>query len=169
MAAKQKMTKDIVPEGFSLGLALVDAIPVVFFGLSFLLLGLKLSSVIFSLGALLCLFAGAAKVIWKIIVVFKKKNVWWLFLQMRILMPIGFLLMLAGFLLKLPVIDGMAVWTVLVGLPQVVFFALGVLGMVLMMVFAFTLDSSDVKSNWIEQTTNGVAQVFIFIGILLCL
>ena len=38
--------------------------------------------------------------------------------------------------------------------------------MVLMGIFAAKLDSSDVRSNWIEQTTNAVAQAAIFVGIL---
>lgn len=32
--------------------------------------------------------------------------------------------------------------------------ALGALGMVLMTVFAFRLDSSDPKANWLEQAVN---------------
>lgn len=43
----------------------------------------------------------------------------------------------------------------------------GILGMVLMMVFAFKLDNADVKANWIEQLTNGIAQAAIFVGLLL--
>ena len=43
------------------------------------------------------------------------------------------------------------------------------IGMVLMSIFAFTLDSSDPKSNWIEQITNGIAQAAIFVGIIILL
>ena len=41
-------------------------------------------------------------------------------------------------------------------------FAAGLLGMVLMTVFAFILDSADPRANWIEQLTNGVAQAAFF-------
>ena len=70
------MTKDTVPENFTLSLALVDALPVLFFGGSMILIGLLFKSVLFMIGALLCFWAGAAKVVWKVIVVTKKKNVW---------------------------------------------------------------------------------------------
>lgn len=87
------MTKDIVPEGFTMGLVLVDALPVIFFAGSMFLIGQRFSSALFMLGALFCLVGGAGKVLWKTIVVLKKKNIWPLFVQMRILMPLGFLLM----------------------------------------------------------------------------
>ena len=94
MSNKPKMTKDTIPENFTLSLAFVDSLPVLFFGGSMILIGLLFGSPLFLIGAALCFWAGAAKVLWKIIVVTKKKNVWWMFLQMRIVMPIGFLLML---------------------------------------------------------------------------
>lgn len=162
-----KMTKDIVPEGFTLSLALVDALPVLFFGGSMILVGILFESTLFSLGALLCLWAGAAKVIWKIIVVTRKKNVWWLFMQMRIVMPVGFTLMLLAVIIGWSKIDRVAVLAAVVSFPSVIFFAVGILGMVLMGVFASKLDSSNVRANWIEQLTNGLAQAAIFIGMLL--
>ena len=124
---------------------------------------------LFLTGALLCFWAGAAKVLWKIIVVTKKKNVWWMFLQMRIVMPVGFALMILDVILNRKAIDLSAVFAAIVSLPSVIFFAVGVVGMVLMGVFAAMLDSADVRSNWIEQLTNGAAQAAIFTGILLLL
>ena len=44
-----------------------------------------------------------------------------------------------------------------------------IFGMVLMGVFAAKLDSADVRSNWIEQLTNTIAQASIFTGILFLL
>lgn len=164
---KPKMTKDVVPEGFTISLALVDAIPVLFFGASMIVISFLFSSKLFLFGALLCFFAGAAKVLWKIIVVLKKKNVWWLFMQMRILMPIGFVLMLAAAIINRSSISFPGIWAGITGFPQVIFFGLWLLGMVLMSVFAKKLDSSDVKSNWIEQLTNGIAQVCMFLALLI--
>ena len=162
-----KMTKDIVPEGFTLSLALVDALPVLFFGGSMILIGLLFGSVLFMVGAAACFWAGAAKVLWKAIVVARKKNVWWLFMQMRIVMPIGFAMMLSAVILNRNLINLPAVFAAVVSLPSVIFFAIGVIGMALMGVFASKLDASDVRSNWIEQLTNALAQAAIFIGILL--
>ena len=167
MSDKPKITKDTVPEDFTLSLALVDALPVLFFGGSMILTALLFKSRLFLTGALLCFWTGAAKVLWKIVVVKKKKNIWWLFLQMRIVMPIGFALMLLSVILNRKAIRFAAVLTAVTSFPSVIFFALGILGMVLMGVFASRLDSSDLRSNWIEQLTNTAAQAAIFAGILL--
>ena len=167
MSDKPKITKDTVPEDFTLSLALVDALPVLFFGGSMILTALLFKSRLFLTGAFLCFWAGAAKVLWKIVVVKKKKNIWWLFLQMRIVMPIGFALMLLSVILNRKAIRFAAVLTAVTSFPSVIFFALGILGMVLMGVFASRLDSSDLRSNWIEQLTNTAAQAAIFVGILL--
>ncbi len=157
------MDRNTVPQDFTLGLALVDAIPVILFGISCILLGKGLSSWIFILGAVLCLCAGAAKVLWKIIVCTKKKNIWFLFIQMRTIMPAGGILMLLGFLICLfrgtvhfPVLPVVS-WVLLI---------LGVLGMSMMGVFAKKLDSSDLRSNWIEQLTNAAAQACFLLCIL---
>ena len=166
MSNKPKMTKDTIPENFTLSLALVDALPVLFFGGSMILIGLLFGSPLFLIGAALCFWAGAAKVLWKIIVAAKKKNVWWMFLQMRIVMPIGFALMIFSVILNRNAIDLSAVLAAVVSLPSVIFFAIGVIGMVLMSVFAANLDSTDVRSNWIEQLTNAIAQASVFAGIL---
>ena len=86
---------------------------------------------------------------------------------MRIVMPIGFALMLLSVILNRKAIRFAAVLAALTSFPSVVFFALGLIGMVLMGVFASRLDSADLRSNWIEQLTNTAAQAAIFIGILL--
>ena len=166
---KQRMTRDIIPEDFTLSLALIDALPVLFFGGSIMLIGLMFKSITFLIGALLCFWAGAAKVIWKIIVVTKKKNIWWLFMQMRIVMPVGFLLMLLSVIFNLKAIKLSAILSSVISMPSVIFFAIGIVGMVLMGIFASKLDSSDVRSNWIEQITNALAQGSIFVGILFLL
>ena len=167
MSNKPKMTKDTIPENFTLSLAFVDSLPVLFFGGSMILIGLLFGSPLFLIGAALCFWAGAAKVLWKIIVVTKKKNIWWMFLQMRIVMPLGFVLMILAVILNRNAINLSAVSAAVVALPSVLFFAVGVIGMVLMGVFAAKLDSADVRSNWIEQLTNAIAQAAIFVGILL--
>ena len=166
MSNKPKMTKNTIPENFTLSLAFVDALPVLFFGGSMILIGLLFGSPLFLTGAVLCFWAGAAKVLWKIIVVKKKKNIWWLFLQMRIVMPLGFALMIFAVIMNRSAVNLPAVFAAIVSLPSVIFFAIGVTGMVLMGVFAAKLDSADVRSNWIEQITNALAQAAVFTGIL---
>lgn len=164
---KNIITKDTIPEGFSVTLALVDLIPVVFFGLSALRLGGLLSSPLFMLGAALCLISGVVKVLWKLIAAVSQRNVWPMFVQMRILMPVGFLILLIALIGDRANLSGSAIFAGLTGFPACIFFLLGILGMVLMTVFAFRLDSSDPKANWLEQAVNGIAQACFFIGLLL--
>ena len=71
-----KMTKDTVPEGFSVVMALVDLIPVVFFGLSTVRVGRLFQSALFVTGALICLLSGVVKVLWKLIAAVSRRNIW---------------------------------------------------------------------------------------------
>jgi len=162
-----KMTKDTFPRDFSLGLALVDAIPVLFFGATVVISGAIFKSPLFIFGAVISFASGAVKVLWKIIAALKKKNIWWMFLQMRIAMPIGFVIMIIGFVSAFGRIDFSWLLKTVISLPYVVFFAFGFIGMILMCIFAFTLDSSKPRSNWTEQITNGISQAMFFIGVLL--
>ena len=167
MSNKPKMTKDTLPDDFTLSLAAVDSLPVLFFGASIILIGLMFKNPLFLIGAVLCFWAGAAKVLWKIIVVTEKKNIWWLFMQMRVVMPLGFTLMLLAVILSGSTIDMSEVFAAIVSMPSVIFFVIGIVGMTLMGIFAAKLDSSDLRSNWIEQLTNAAAQASVFAGILI--
>ena len=55
----------------------------------------------------------------------------------------------------------------LLGFLLFLFFLAGALGIILMLVFAFRMDSSDPKVNWMEQTVNSLAQICFFIGLML--
>ena len=164
---KPKMTKDIVPCGFTPGLALVDAVPVVFFGISFILLGKMVESFWFFIGALLCTLAGAGKVLWKIIVAKSRKNIWPLFIQMRVLMPAGFLIMLLSIVCGDTSVRRYCLMLGCSSVPSLFFFIFSIICMVLMIVCAVKLDSSDFKSNWIEQIINSASQISFFIGLLI--
>lgn len=160
------MSADIVPKDFTLSLALFDALPVLFFVGSMVLISKIFSSKLFFIGSLLCLFAGLSKVIWKIIVVLFKKNIWFFFIQMRITMPIGFLLIIISLIVNRNTIDFSLIYKSITSMPSLMFFIIGVVGMVLMLIFGFTLDGSKLSNNWIEQITNFVAQLSFFLGIL---
>ena len=159
---KPKMTKDIVPEGFSYALAAVDLLPVIFFGGTGVLLGLIVGSPVVGIAASLCFVSGLFKVLWKFIVIAKRKNVWWMFLQMRILMPIGMAALILGLCLSESHKGAHFLQS-----PQVLLFALGIGGMGLMGYLGTHLDSADPKSNRIEQLTNTFAQMCIFAGVLI--
>ena len=165
--ARNRMTKDTIPEGFSVPMALVDLIPVVFFGLSAVRAGSLFRSALFVAGAAICLLSGIVKVGWKLIAAISKRNIWPMFVQMRVLMPVGFLMMLIALVVDRAGLNGEAMLAGLTGFPACVFFLAGALGMILMLVFAFRMDSSDPKVNWMEQSVNSLAQLCFFIGLLL--
>lgn len=162
-----KVNKESIPQDFNLSLAIVDTIPVLLFGGSTILISLMFNSKLFLVGSLLCLFAGLSKVIWKIIVATKKKNIWFLFVQMRITMPIGLLLMIISFIINKHNINIDVLLINLLSFPINMFFIFGIIGMIMMLMFAFTLDGNKVKNNWIEQMTNLIAQLCFFIGLLI--
>lgn len=152
------MTKDTIPQNYTLVLALFDAVPVVLFGLASWLLWQMCGNILILIGGIVCFAAGMLKVLWKIIVVVKKKNVWPLFVQMRIGMPAGFTLMLIGFLASCFTKDmGPFLKAVRHPLP-ILFLILAGLGMAAMIVCSSRLDPADAKANWIEQGCNTAAQ-----------
>ena len=151
---------------FTLSLALVDALPVLFFGAAAAILGVKLKSAVFILGAALCLLAGAGKVVWKLMIALRGKDVAILGAQLRWVMPAGFLLMMLGCFLS----ERETLRTLLqaaVRLPSAAFFALTIVGMIAMVVCARKFDRFDVRANWIEQGINAAAQACALIGVLL--
>lgn len=164
---KNKITKNTVPEGFSLGLALMDLVPVVLFGLSAIRIGQLLRSGLFLAGAAICLISGVLKVLWKLIAAVSRKNIWILFLQMRFLMPAGFAFLLAALVRDWASLNRAAILAKLLSFPACLFFAAGLAGMVLMTFLAFRLDSGDPRANWAEQTVNSLAQLCFFLGLLL--
>ena len=88
-------------------------------------------------------------------------------MQMRIAMPIGFALMILTVIISRKAINLSTVFAAIVSVPSVLFFVIGIAGMILMGIFAEKLDSSDLRSNWIEQLTNTFAQASVFTGILI--
>ena len=151
---------------FTLSLALADALPVLFFGVAAAILGVKLRSAVFIVGAALCLLAGAGKVVWKLLIALRGKDVAVLGAQLRYVMPLGFLLMLAGAVLA----DHETVRALLhaaVRLPSAGFFALTIVGLIAMIVCAKRFDRRDVRGNWIEQIINAAAQACAMVGVLL--
>ena len=149
---------------FTPQLALVDAIPVLFFGIAAVMLGVKLRSAVFCAGALLCFLAGFVKVLWKFLVAAVGKDVELLGMQLRYVMPAGFLLMIVGALLA----DRSVVNSLVNGalkMPSILFFAIAVCALAGMVICARKFDRRDVRGNWIEQGINIVAQGCVMLGV----
>lgn len=153
-------------EGFTLSLALVDALPVLLFGGSSILIGLIFKSPLFIVGACLVFLGGFLKVMWKIVLAVKKKDIPFLNRQMKYTMLTGFALIIVSLIVNFSRISLPAMGAALTSLPSCVFFLLFAAGMVTMGVLAKKLDSSVAKNNWVEQCVNAAAQLSLFLGLL---
>lgn len=153
-------------ENFPLSLAFFDALPVLFFGIAVLLIAIRFENILFITGAFLCTLAGLGKVIWKIIIAGTRKDIVWMNRQLRVLMPVGFLLIFSGLWQGREAIHPAALWQKICTFPTALFFSITVISMICMSVFAVKLDGTKLRSNWIEQITNAIAQGCFLLGVL---
>lgn len=145
-------------------LALVDAVPVLFFGIAAIVLGMKVRSAVFFAGALLCFLAGFGKVLWKFLIALTGKDVEYLGMQLRYVMPAGFLLMAVGaFMADRNVVNSLVNGAL--KMPSILFFIIAVCALTGMVVCARKFDRHDVRGNWIEQGINIVAQGCVMLGV----
>lgn len=156
-------------EDFPLSVALFDAIPVILFCIAMIVIAMSFHDGFFIAGAIICTLAGMGKVTWKIIISATKRDVNLLNMQLRVLMPMGFLLMIVGAVMGM----NCEMWRNLVdsisSFPAIVFFGITLAGMILMGFFAAKLDATKVRSHWIEQITNAIAQGSFLLGVLCCI
>ncbi len=155
-----------VPEGFSLTMAWMDCLPVLFFSISAGILALRFPSVLFRTGTILVILAGALKTAWKFVIALKKKDLPFLNHQMRLFMPGGFALTILALFIDRSRWSAAAVWHHMTALPSLIFFLAGMSGVLIMFWFARHLNSRDASANWREQMVNGITQLCILLGIL---
>ncbi len=154
-------------EGFTVALALVDAVPVLLFGGSMIVVSSKFGHPVFLVGALISTLAGCCKVAWKLILGIWKKDLSWLNRPFVPMQAAGFALMLLSFVLGFGSIDWAAVLRSVTGLPSVLFFALWLGLMVFMGWFRKTrFKTHDARSNWTAQLVNCAGQACLLLGIL---
>lgn len=154
-------------EGFTLGLALVDAIPVLSFGISMVIIASRFDSPLFLMGAALSVLAGCCKVAWKLVLGLAKKDLKWLNKPFVPMQATGFLLMLVSLILGYGTIRWSGVLAAVTGFPSILFFAawIGLMGtMVWYRKHRFQRD--DAHSNWTAQIVNAVGQTCLLLGIL---
>lgn len=154
-------------EGFTLGLALVDAIPVLSFGISMVIIASRFHSPLFMLGAALSVLAGCCKVAWKLVLGLTKKNLTWLNKPFVPMQAAGFLLMLISFIIGFGTIDWSGVLSAATGLPSILFFLCWIGLMGFMVWFRKNIfKNDDAKSNWTAQIVNAAGQTCLLLGIL---
>ncbi len=154
-----------VPEGFTVTLALEDAVPVVLFCLATISMGRAIQSPLFVLGASIAFAAGALKVAWKLVMALGHRNIPLLSRQMRYVMPLGFLLMAIGLIVQRGAAGALILR--MLELPSLPFTLAWAALICLMVHFARTKDQLDSASNWKEQGTNSAAQLAFLVSVLL--
>ena len=154
-------------EGFTVGLALVDAIPVLSFGISMVIIAARFRSPLFMVGAALSVLAGCCKVAWKLVLGITKKDLRWLNKPFVPMQAAGFLLMLVSFVIGFGKINWANVGAAILSLPSIALFIawialLGFMGWYRKHKFS----NDDARSNWTAQIVNAVAQTCLLLGIL---
>ena len=154
-------------EGFTLGLALVDAIPVLSFGISMVIIASRFDSPLFMIGAALSVLAGCCKVAWKMVLGIAKKDLRWLNKPFVPMQAAGFLLMLVSFIIGFGKINWAGVGAAILGLPSILFF-LAWIGLMGFMGWyrKNKFKNDDAHSNWTAQIINAVGQTCLLLGIL---
>ena len=154
-------------EGFTVGLALVDAIPVLSFGISMVIIASRFNSPLFMIGAARSVLAGCCKVVRKLILGLSKKDVKWLNKPFVPMQATGFLLMLISFVIGFGKINWAEVLAAVIGLPSIVFFVTWIALMGAMVWYRkHKFSRDDAKSNWTAQIINAVGQTCLLMGIL---
>ncbi len=163
----ENMSEKKVPENFNMALVIVDSIPVITFAVSMIVIAGRFSQPLFYVGALLSTLAGLGKVLWKLIIVVKKKNIYFFYKQFHYSMPLGFLLMVLAVIIAHNSIDFASVWQAVSSFPAVFCFSGAVILFGVMGYCGKALNPDDAKSNWIEQGINVGAQILLMTGVIL--
>ena len=155
-------------EGFTLALALVDAIPVLSFGISMLIIAGRFDSPLFLIGAILSVLGGCCKVAWKLVLGIAGKDLRWLNKPFVPMMATGFLLLILSVIVGFGKINWAGVGAAIIGVPSVLFFAawIGLMGF-MGWYRKHKFSNDDAKSNWTAQIVNAIGQTCLLLGILL--
>lgn len=170
----RKLSKEY--EQYTIGLALLDAVPVLLFLLSGIILYTMFEDRMFLAGVICCFIGGLSKVYWKFVIVLKKRNSAGLTAIFHVLMPVGFVLMALPVILTAvkQITGGTPVgqsilanlWRGLTMQPAMWCFIGGFALMCLMGYLGAVMDES-ARANWIEELVNTLAQGAILAGVIL--
>ena len=154
-------------EGFTIALALVDAIPVLSFGISMVIIASRFQSPLFMIGAILSVLGGCCKVAWKLVLGIWKKDLRWLNKPFVPMQATGFLLMLVSFILGFGKINWGGAAAAIIGFPSILFFVAWIGLMCFMGWFRkHKFQNDNAKSNWTAQIVNAIGQTCLLLGIL---
>ena len=154
-------------EGFTIGLALVDAIPVLSFGISMVIIASRFPSPLFLIGAILSVLGGCCKVAWKLVLGIWKKDLRWINKPFVPMMAGGFLLLIVSVIVGFGKIHWAGVGAAILSFPSILFFVawIGLMGF-MGWYRKHKFSNDDAKSNWTAQIVNALGQTCLLLGIL---
>ena len=154
-------------EGFTIGLALVDAIPVLSFGISMVIIASRFPSPLFMIGAILSVLGGCCKVVWKLVLGIWKKDLRWINKPFVPMMAGGFLLLIISLIVGFSKIHWAGVGAAILSFPSILFFVawIGLMGL-MGWYRKHKFFNEDAKSNWTAQIVNALGQTCLLLGIL---
>ena len=154
-------------EGFTIGLALVDAIPVLSFGISMVIIASRFPSPLFMIGAILSVLGGCCKVVWKLVLGIWKKDLRWINKPFVPMMAGGFLLLIVSIVAGFGKIHWAGVGAAILSFPSILFFVawIGLMGF-MGWYRKHKFSNEDAKSNWTAQIVNALGQTCLLLGIL---
>ena len=154
-------------EGFTIGLALVDAIPVLSFGISMVIIASRFPSPLFMIGAILSVLGGCCKVAWKLVLGIWKKDLRWINKPFVPMMAGGFLLLIVSVIIGFGKIHWAGVGAAILSFPSILFFVawIGLMGF-MGWYRKHKFSNEDAKSNWTAQIVNALGQTCLLLGIL---
>ena len=154
-------------EGFTISLALVDAVPVLSFAAAMVIIAARFGSPLFCAGAALSVLAGCFKVAWKLILGIRKRDLRWLNKPFVPMQASGFLIMFLSLILNIRKINWAGMLGALTSFPAVLFFLTWILLMGFMGWYRKNkFRTDDAKSNWTAQIINALGQTCLLLGIL---
>ena len=154
-------------EGLTVGLALVDAIPVLSFGISMVIIAGRFDSPTFIIGAVLSVLAGCCKVCWKLILGIREKDIRLLNKPFVPLMAVGFGFIVGSLIGGWKKISWAGVLASVLSFPSILFFVawIGLMGF-MGWYRKNKFKNDDAHSNWTAQIINAVGQSCLLLGIL---
>ena len=152
------------PEDFTPALALVDALPVLFFAASMTLIAGHFASLVFRIGAGVIVLASCGKVLWKLLLAFRRQNVSWLNRYFIPCQVSGFCLILLSLAVNFRTIAWAGLPGLVLQLPSAVFFLLWLCGMGCMSWYRKNRFDNSLRSNWTAQCINTAAQACLLLG-----
>ncbi len=160
----------------TVGMTLLDAVPVIFFAASMTFVAMFFSAKslaagwIFGTGAFLSFLAGFGKVIWKLLLAVAKKDIQVFKKHFRVLMSSGFVFMLIPSVYYIKKFGSAAgAGKIFSSIPGIICLLIGLGSFIAMCVYGAKADMDTAKANWTEEILNSVAQIFIFIFVIVSL